>query len=50
MVGIGTAAILLFIIFIISVKLFLRWLIRNWENRKYAKRLAEKMEKVRKKI
>ncbi|KAL7070577.1 hypothetical protein ACQ4LE_010673 [Meloidogyne hapla] len=44
-VGIGTAAILLSIIFLISVKSFIRWIIRNWESRKYAKRFAEKVEK-----
>ncbi|CAK5118226.1 unnamed protein product [Meloidogyne enterolobii] len=45
MVGIGTAAILLSIIFLISVKSFIRWIIRNWESRKYAKSFAEKVEK-----
>ena len=47
MVGIGTAAILLSIIFLISVKSFIRWIIRKWESRKYAKSFAEKVEKVR---
>lgn len=45
MVGIGTAAILLSIIFLISVKSFIRWIIRKWESRKYAKSFAEKVEK-----
>ncbi|KAL3091744.1 hypothetical protein niasHT_024326 [Heterodera trifolii] len=50
MVGVGTAAILLLFIALLTAKSFLRWTIKQWRMRKYIRRREKQQQKAAKKL